>query len=191
MKAKNPYPIMTADEAVQFISDGNMVAFSGFTSAGAAKVIPKALASKAREQHDKGSNFKIKVLTGASTSEAIDKDLAEANAISWRAPYQSDKVIRNLINQEEVEYVEMHLSHLPQAVSSGFFGKVDVAVIEAREITADGRVYLTTSIGASPTFLRKSSLRLTGTIRQDSGKWQIFGSCRLHLDAIPFIFLNP
>ncbi|MBT7484581.1 hypothetical protein HN680_07455 [Candidatus Peregrinibacteria bacterium] len=99
MKAKNPYPIMTADEAVQFISDGNMVAFSGFTSAGAAKVIPKALASKAREQHDKGSNFKIKVLTGASTSEAIDKDLAEANAISWRAPSQSDKVIRNLINQ--------------------------------------------------------------------------------------------
>ncbi len=145
---------MTAEEAVLQISDGNMVAFSGFTSAGAAKVIPKALANRARELHDKGSNFKIKVLTGASTSGAIDKDLAEANAISWRAPYQSDKAIRKLINQEEVEYVEMHLSHLPQAVSSGFFGKVDVAVIEAREITADGRVYLTTSVGASPTFLQ-------------------------------------
>lgn len=101
-----------------------------------------------------GLNFKLKVLTGASTSSAIDTDLAEANAISWRAPYQSDKAIRNLINQEEVEYVEVHLSHLPQAVSSGFLGKVNVAVIEAREVTEDGRVYLTTSIGASPTFLR-------------------------------------
>lgn len=145
---------MTADEAAQFISNGDMVAFSGFTSAGAAKVIPRALAKRAREQHAKGAPFKVRVLTGASTSGAIDRDLAEAKAISWRAPYQSDKVIRNLINQEEVEYVEMHLSHLPQAVSSGFFGKVDVAVIEASEITADGRVYLTTSIGASPTFLR-------------------------------------
>ncbi len=145
---------MTADEAVLQVNHDDMVAFSGFTSAGAAKVIPKALAKRAREHHDMGLNFKLKVLTGASTSSAIDKDLAEANAISWRSPYQSDKAIRNMINQEEVEYVEVHLSHLPQAVSSGFFGKVDVAVIEAREVTEDGRVYLTTSVGASPTFLR-------------------------------------
>ncbi len=145
---------MTAEEAALNISDGDMVAFSGFTSAGAPKVIPKALADRARGHHDMGLNFKLRVLTGASSSSAIDKDLAEANAISWRAPYQSDKAIRNLINQEEVEYVEVHLSHLPQAVASGFFGKVNVAVIEAREVTEDGRVYLTTSVGASPTFLR-------------------------------------
>jgi succinate CoA transferase len=179
MNAKAPYPIMTADEAVQFISDGDMVAFSGFTSAGAAKVIPKALASKAKEQHDKGQNFKIKVLTGASTSEAIDKDLAEANAISWRAPYQSDKAIRDRINQEEIEYVEMHLSHLPQAVSSGFFGKVDVAVIEAREITADGRVYLTTSIGASPTFLRSADKIIIEVNRHHSPRLREMADIRI------------
>ncbi len=50
--------------------------------------------------------------------------------------------------------MDMHLSHVPQTVSSGFFGKVDIAVIEATEITPDGRVYLTTSIGASPTYLK-------------------------------------
>jgi len=154
MKSQTPYPILTAEEAVLSISDGDMVAFSGFTSAGAPKVVPKALAERTKEHHDMGLNFKLRVLTGASTSKAIDQDLAEANAISWRAPYQSAKGIRKLINQEEVEYVEMHLSHLPQAVASGFFGKVNVAVIEASEITADGRVYLTSSIGASPTFLQ-------------------------------------
>ena len=53
-----------------------------------------------------------------------------------------------------VAFVDMHLSHLPQSVLFGFFGKIDFAVIEATEITADGRVYLTTSIGASPTFLQ-------------------------------------
>jgi acetyl-CoA hydrolase len=39
-------------------------------------------------------------------------------------------------------------------VLSGFFGKLDFAVVEATEITRDGRVYLTSSIGASPTYLR-------------------------------------
>jgi len=48
----------------------------------------------------------------------------------------------------------MHLSYVPQTVAFGFFGQVNLAVIEATEITRDGRVYLTTSIGASPSYLR-------------------------------------
>ena len=48
----------------------------------------------------------------------------------------------------------MHLSHVPQTVAFGFFGKINVAVVEATEITPDGRVYLTSGIGASPTYLR-------------------------------------
>ncbi|MCP4757384.1 MAG: succinate CoA transferase [Proteobacteria bacterium] len=154
MKIGKPYPVLTAEEATLQIQNGDTVAFSGFTSAGAAKAVPAALAVQAKEHHDSGRDFKIRVLTGASSSRAIDEDLAEADAISWRAPYQSAKPIRRHINRQKVEYVEMHLSHVPQAVSSGFFGKINVAVIEAREITQDGRVYLTTSIGASPTFLR-------------------------------------
>ena len=50
--------------------------------------------------------------------------------------------------------MDMHLSRVSQTVSSGFFGKLDFAVIEATEITPDGRVYLSTSIGASPTYLK-------------------------------------
>jgi acyl-CoA hydrolase len=50
--------------------------------------------------------------------------------------------------------VDMHLSHVPQMVSSGFFGKIDYAVVEATEITQDGRVFLSTSIGASPSYLK-------------------------------------
>lgn len=154
MKRGFPYPVISAEEAVLQINDGDTVAFSGFTAAGAAKAVPGALAARAKEHHDIGLNFKLRVLTGASSSRAIDEELAETGAIAWRAPYQSAKPIRNLINSQQVEYSEMHLSHVAQAASAGFFGKVNVAVIEAREITTDGRVYLTTSIGASPTFLR-------------------------------------
>ena len=147
------YPILTADEAALLIKDGDAVSFSGFSPAGAAKAVPAAIAAHAHEEHAKIYPFKIRVLTGASSGHIIDDELAAAEAVSWRAPYQSGPVLRGQINRQEVEYLDMHLSHLPQTVAEGFFGKIDFAIVEATEVTADGRVYLTTSIGASPTYL--------------------------------------
>ncbi|HMP05851.1 MAG TPA: acetyl-CoA hydrolase/transferase C-terminal domain-containing protein, partial [Lacipirellulaceae bacterium] len=62
--------------------------------------------------------------------------------------------MRQRINSQQTEFVDMHLSHLPQMVEFGFFGNLDCAVVEAVEVVRDGRVYLSTSSGASPTFLR-------------------------------------
>ena len=149
----NRYPILDKEAVLALISDGDTVAFSGFSPAGGAKVVPRVLAKHARSEHSRGRKFGIRVLTGASAGDYIDNDLAEARAIQWRAPYQGGKALRDQINRQEVEYVDMHLSHMAQTVSAGFFGKVDVAVVEATEITRDGRVYLTASIGASPTWL--------------------------------------
>ncbi|NMA92804.1 MAG: succinate CoA transferase [Firmicutes bacterium] len=146
------YPVVTAEEAAAMIEDGQTVAFSGFTAAGAPKAVPLALAKRGKELHDKGEQFQIRALSGASTG-ALDDNLAESNVISWRAPYQSSRILRSQINKQQVRFTDLHLSHLPQMISFGLFGKIDVAVIEAVEITADGRVYLSTAIGASPTFL--------------------------------------
>jgi acetyl-CoA hydrolase len=154
MAPKNGFPRLTPEEAVAHIPDGAALAFSGFGNAGAAKVVPRELAAKARKLHDQGEPFKVRVLSGASCGEDVDESLALARAISWRAPYQSAPTLRKQINRQEVEYVDMHLSHLGQTISSGFFGKVDLAIVEATEITPDGKVYLTTSVGASPTYLR-------------------------------------
>ena len=147
------FPVISKQEVVSLINDGDTVAFSGFTAAGAAKAVPVMLADHAREEHSHGRRFRIRVLTGASSGDYIDNDLAQAHAISWRAPYQGGKTLRSQINSQEVEYVDMHLSHVPQTVEAGFFGRVNVAVVEATEITPDGRVYLSASIGASPTWL--------------------------------------
>lgn len=149
-----PFPTLTAEEAAAMIFDGALVGFSGFTPAGAAKAVPHALAKRARELHARGERLKIRVLTGASTGASLDEALAEADAISWRAPYQSSRSLRSRINDQRVEFVDMHLSHLPQMVEFGFFGNLDFAVVEAIDVTSDGRVYLSTSVGASPTFLR-------------------------------------
>jgi len=146
------FPRISAEEAAAMIEDKQTVAFSGFTAAGSAKAIPRALARQAKELHAKGEPYKLNVLTGASTGQ-LDDLLAEAEAVAWRAPYQSSRIMRKQINENKIEFTDMHLSHLPQAVLFGFLGPVDWAVIEAAEITKDGRVYLSTSIGASPTFL--------------------------------------
>ncbi|MDR3570071.1 MAG: acetyl-CoA hydrolase/transferase C-terminal domain-containing protein [Syntrophobacteraceae bacterium] len=154
MSSKNGFPVLTPEEAIGHIPDGATIAFSGFANAGGAKLVPRALAVHARRAHERGEPYTIRVISGASCGEDVDEGLAQAHAISWRAPYQSSPSLRKLINEQEVEYVDMHLSHLGQTVSSGFFGEVDLAVVEASEITPDGRVYLTTSIGATPTFLK-------------------------------------
>jgi len=146
------FPRLSAEEAATLFEHKQTVAFSGFTAAGAAKAIPRALARRAKELHAKGDPFQLNVLTGASTGH-LDDLLAEAEAVAWRAPYQSSRIMRKQINEQKIEFTDMHLSHLPQSVLFGFLGPVDWAVIEASEITRDGRVYLSTSIGASPTFL--------------------------------------
>ena len=61
----DPFPRLTADEAAELIGDGSLVAFSGFTPAGAAKAVPRALAERAEQLHILGRPFQIRVLTGA------------------------------------------------------------------------------------------------------------------------------
>jgi propionyl-CoA:succinyl-CoA transferase len=141
-------------EAAALIHNGATIGFSGFTPAGAAKAVPRALAAKATALHDRGEEFQVRVLTGASTGGPLDEALAAAHAISWRAPYQSSKALRNRINAQEAQFVDMHLSHVPQMIEFGFFGEIDFAVVEAVDVYGDGRIFLSTSIGAAPTFLK-------------------------------------
>jgi acetyl-CoA hydrolase len=151
---KLPYPILTAEEAAELIQNGSTIGFSGFTPAGAAKDIPLALAAKARREHAEGREFKVGVLTGASTGPSLDGALAEAEAISFRTPYQSNGTLRKQINAGQVRFVDMHLSVLPQVVRYGFLGPVHWAIVEACEVTTGGGVVLSTSVGASNTYLR-------------------------------------
>lgn len=136
------------------IPHGATVGFSGFTPTGAVKAVPRALAERAKMLHERGEEFRIRLLTGASTGPAVDEALAEVNAIAWRAPYQSSRALRKRINGQETEFVDMHLSHVPQMLEFGFFGQLDVAVVEAVDVTSDGRVYLSTSVGVTPSLLR-------------------------------------
>ena len=150
------YNMLSAEEAAALVNHDEVIGFSGFTPAGAAKVIPTAIAVKARVEHAAGRPFKIGVITGASTGPSLDGELAKADAIKFRTPYQSNKDLRDSINNGKTQFFDMHLSLLPQYVRYGFLGELDWAIVEAADVSVDGKILLSTSVGASPTFLSKA-----------------------------------
>jgi len=148
------YNFMTAEEAARFFKNGDNVGFSGFTAAGAPKMVPSAVAKMAEEEHAKGKEFKINIFTGASTGDALDGALTRAKAINFRTPYQSNKDLKAAINTQEIHYADMHLSQLGQELRYGFYGKINVAVLEAADVNEDGEIVLTSGVGISPTIAR-------------------------------------
>ena len=148
------YKIISAEEAASHINHGDNIGFSGFTAAGSPKAVSEALAKRAIAAHEKGEPFQVGVFTGASTSDHLDGALARANAMKFRTPYQSNKDSRNALNRHDVHYYDYHLSQLAQDIRYGFLGSVDVAVIEACDVTEDGEITLTSGVGNTPTFAR-------------------------------------
>ena len=144
-------PFITAEEAAAYIKNGDNVAFSGFTAAGTPKVVTVALAERARQLHAEGKPFKINLFTGASTNDYVDGELARANAVAMRTPYQGSKDARNAINNGDINYFDTHLSHLSQDLRYGFYGDIDVAVIEVTEMSPNGEVILGAGLGMTPT----------------------------------------
>ena len=148
--------IMSADEAAKLVKNGDNVGFSGFTGSGYPKEVPVALAARIREAHDKGEEFRIGVFTGASTAPELDGALADTGGISMRMPYQSDPHMRNAINAAVSEYYDVHLSHSGPQVRAGFWGPLDVTIIEVTAIKEDGSVVPSSSVGNNNVYLEKA-----------------------------------
>ncbi len=145
---------MSAEEAATFVNHNDNVGFSGFTPAGCPKVLPAAIARRAEAFHKEGKPFQIGMFTGASTGDRLDGELARAHAVKFRTPYQSNKDMRTGINSGEIKYFDMHLSMEAQEIRYGFLGPVDVAIIEAADVTEEGEIVPTSGVGILPTIAR-------------------------------------
>ncbi len=142
--------VVKADEAVWLIEDGMTVATSGFTPSGYPKSVPLALA---RRKSNEGLDIKVNLITGASVGDELDGAWARADLIDKRLPYQTNESLRNHTNNGKCNYLDMHLSHVPNYAKHGFLGAIDVAIVEAVAITEDGCIVPSTSVGATPTYV--------------------------------------
>jgi succinyl-CoA:acetate CoA-transferase len=145
--------IMSAAEAAALIQSDDQVGVSGFTGSGYPKVVPMELARRIADAHFRGQQFQVSVFTGASTGPELDGSLAMAGGMHLRLPYQSDPETRKRINAGEMEYMDIHLSHVAQFVEYGFLGKLDVALIEVTAVLEDGRLVPSSSIGNNKTWI--------------------------------------
>jgi succinyl-CoA:acetate CoA-transferase len=145
--------VMTADEAAALILNGSTIGMSGFTGSGYPKEVPGALAERIGGAHGRGEPFTVSVWTGASTGPDLDGVLAAVDGIDLRLPYMSDPISRAKINAGEMEYLDVHLSHVAQMAWEGFFGHLDMALIEVSAITPDGALIPSSSVGNNKTWL--------------------------------------
>lgn len=143
---------MSADQAAKFVKSNMTIATSGFTPSGYPKIVPLALSKRA----EKGELEGLTLITGASVGDELDGTLARAGSIKRRYPYQTQKDLRNDINGGKVAYADQHLSHMAQDMAYGFYGKIDIAIVEALCITEEGGIVPTTSVGLSPQALKSA-----------------------------------
>jgi succinyl-CoA:acetate CoA-transferase len=141
--------ITSAEEAARIIKKDMTLGCSGFTPSGYPKVVPTALAKRAEAE----GPIPVGIWTGASTGPELDGVLASTGCIKKRFPYQTNDAIRKGINEGDIQFADVHLSHCAQNIRYGFYGKIDVAIIEAIRITPEGGIIPTSSVGNSNAFV--------------------------------------
>ena len=140
--------VVSHQEAAAMIRDGNVVAVSGYTSAGDPKGVLLELANLC----EKKKLSSIDLISAAQLSNEVENRLAKSGLLQRRAPFSTSSEIRNLANMEQLHYVEVQMSKMPRLVRNGAFGEIDFAIIEAMAIGKNGDVVLTSSVGMSPQF---------------------------------------
>ena len=151
------YTRITAAEAAAMIKNGENLGLSGFTPAGTAKAVTRELAKIAKAEHEAGREFKVGILTGASTGQSTDGVLAEERAIKYRAPYTTNPEFRKRVNLGEIAYNDIHLSQMAQELRYGFMGEIDWAILEVCDIEEGEttcKAYLPAAGGIAPTVAR-------------------------------------
>ena len=147
------YTILTAAEAAAMINDGDMMALSGFTPNANPKAIFRELSKRAIRLHEQGIPFQVGVLTGASSCQSVEGDMAAAHALKFRAPFSTNKDFRDHTNLGEVDY---------EGGPDGMFP----AKGSSRRCSRSWRAWWTTRICTSDTWLsvcaEASTARWTG-----------------------------
>src|SRR5690606_7638379 len=91
----------------------------------------------------------------------------KVDGMELRMPYQSDPEVRSRINAGQLEYIDIHLSHVAQHAWFGFFGDIDVALVEVAGIREDGTLIPSSSVGNNKTWLE-----LADRVILEVNRWQ-------------------
>ena len=150
-------PRLTAQEAANFIQNGDILAFGGFGPAGSPKSIVAAIAEKALTEHQACREFKLHLIPGSSIGDSCDGKLTRANAVISRIPFCVNKDMRKAYNDGRIKFTDLNLSDNATFMRQHLTGTPTWGIIEAADIEeANGkyRIYPTAATGIAPTISR-------------------------------------
>ncbi|KAL2003934.1 hypothetical protein VTN02DRAFT_1630 [Thermoascus thermophilus] len=148
-----------AEDLIDLFPNGTYIGWSGFTGVGYPKKVPTALADHVEKNGLQGK-LKYNLFVGASSGAETENRWASLNMIERRSPHQVGKEIAKGINNGNIKFFDKHLSMFPSDLVYGWYtkdkpgNKLDVAIIEASEITEEGGIVPGASVGASPELIQ-------------------------------------
>jgi acyl-CoA hydrolase len=143
--------VVPVEEAVKQVTGHCTLAVSGFTRSGEPKTFLPALADYLAKN---APQTRVALFSGASLSEEVEGPIAPF--LSKRGPYMSSAASRKLIHTGTTDFTDVHLSQFGKNIMYGFYGDVDLAVVEVSRIRPDGSVVLSSSVGISTEALAKA-----------------------------------
>ncbi|KAI2602643.1 hypothetical protein GGR54DRAFT_491376 [Hypoxylon sp. NC1633] len=149
--------ICKPEDLLKHFPNGAYVGWSGFTGVGYPKKMPTFIAD-----HVEKNNAKLRytLFVGASSGAETENRWAELDMIERRSPHQVGKAIAKGINEGRIKFFDKHLSMFPVDLVYGFYtkdrpnNKLDVVVVEASELKADGSIVPGASVGATPELIQ-------------------------------------
>ncbi|CAK7265419.1 acetyl-CoA hydrolase [Sporothrix epigloea] len=141
--------------------NGTYIGWSGFTGVGYPKKIPTFLADHVEKNNLQGQ-LRYSLFVGASSGAETENRWAGLDMIERRSPHQVGKSIAKGINNGSIKFFDKHLSMFPADLVYGFYTKdrpdgrrnLDVTVVEATDILADGSIVPGASVGATPELMQ-------------------------------------
>ena len=152
-KAELRARVTTAEEAALFFKDGMVVATSGNALSGYPRAVFAALTKRIKN----GDPLRIDLLCTGPLGPEIEDALVEVGGIRRRIGTVGSKLLRQAINRGEVGFLEGKSGKVSQYARRGYYGKIDVAVIEAAGINEEGQVIPATSVYDAPDWLDLAS----------------------------------
>ncbi|MCE5281991.1 MAG: hypothetical protein LLG93_07805 [Deltaproteobacteria bacterium] len=144
--------VMTAEAAAGLFQNGMKVATSGSTMG-----FPKATFGALAERIKAEGGLKIDLFCAGPLSSQFEDVLFEAGGIRRRVGAVGGEKLRGGINRGEVGFFEGKGSSLPLQVKRGWFGTLDMAVIEAVGLTEDGQIIPSTAVYDAPEWIEAAS----------------------------------
>jgi len=144
--------LLTAEKAAEVVENGMRIGTSGTLTVACPLSFFEALTKRA----EKGDKFKIDLWSAAPLPAEVDGKLAELGVLNRRLCHQSNPTLAKAINNGEIHYSDMGSIWLALQVRSGALGKLDLAVMEAVEITHEGFLIPSLLVSDLPTLLQQA-----------------------------------